>query len=217
MSKTPTGSGGATTKYVVAAVVLIAVAATLWLWQARLGPYVDTLTPRLVASAGAVALAVGLGVMYLWRRASLWRLRHAEHGAREALLAKTGQAADEANAKLARLTAVTLEWAVRAELVREDLRDVEEYMIHLAKRREIRRVLVARRDGLVIAATDKNLRHQRLDRVVEGLPPESSDIQSIRVDGRILRLIVPVMGLESRLGTLVFEYEQPDILLGSPA
>jgi hypothetical protein len=213
MSNTPTGSGGATAKYVVAAVVLSAVAgATIWLWRTRGGPYVDTLPPRLVASAGLVAVAAAVLALYLWRRASLWRLRRAEHAAREALLAKAGQAADEANAKLVGLVAVTLEWAVRAELVREDVRDVEEYMLHLAKRPGIRRVLVARRDGLVIAATDKKLRNQKLDRVVEGLPPESSDIHSAHAGGRLLRLVVPVMGLESRLGTLVLEYEHPDIL-----
>jgi hypothetical protein len=134
MSNTPTGSGGVTAKYVVAAVVLSAVAgATIWLWRTRGGPYVDTLPPRLVASAGLVAVAAAVLALYLWRRASLWRLRRAEHAAREALLAKAGQAADEANAKLVGLVAVTLEWAVRAELVREDVRDVEEYMLHLAK------------------------------------------------------------------------------------
>jgi len=80
------------------------------------------------------------------------------------------------NAKLVRLAAVTLEWAVRAELVREDLRDVEEYMLHLAKRQDLRRVLVARRDGQVIAATNKGLRNQKLDRIVAGLPSGVAEI-----------------------------------------
>lgn len=213
MSPTSPRPGSARWKYAAASVLVIAIiAVTIWLWRAHVGPYLDAQAPRWVAAVGAAALAVGVSVMYLWRRASLWRLRHAEHRAREALLARAGQAADEANTRLVRLAAITLEWAVRAELVREDLRDVEEYMIHLAKRREIRRVLVARRDGQIIAATDRALRGRKLDRVVEGLPVESAEIQSLPSSGRALRLVVPVMGLESRLGTLVWESDLPDIV-----
>jgi hypothetical protein len=220
MSKTPTRSEGGRAKFAVAAAVLLALAgAAAWFWWTYLGPYVDTLGPRPVAYAGVGLLALGLGAMYLWRRASLWRLRRGDRRTRQALLERARQAADDASAKLVDLAAVTLEWAVRAELMREDLRDVEEYMIQLAKRSEVHRVLVARRDGLVTAATDKTLRNQKLDRVVEGLPSESSDIQSVRLNNRILRLIVPVMGLESRFGTLVLECKQSDILstLGEPA
>jgi len=219
MSQTQTRTGGIKAKYVAFIVLPIAVGATIiWLWSTRLGPYIDTVPSRVIAYIGLATLVATCAGMYLWRRASLWRLRRAERTAREALLAKVLQTADEADAKLMRLAAVILAWSIRAEMVREDMRDVEEYMLSLAKRREIRRVLVARRDGLVIAATDKSLRNQKLNRVMDGLPTETSDIQSTRISGRILRLIVPVMGLESRLGTLVLEHEQPDVVaLGKAA
>jgi hypothetical protein len=195
----------------VVGILLLLLGGAVLLWWHQIGLYLDAIPSRQVAYVGAAAL-VALGViMYLWRRASLWRLRRTARRERESLLTGAAKAADDLLAQAAGLAGITLGWAIRAELVRDDLRDVEEYMLHVAKRPRVIRAVVARRDGVVIAATDKKLKSQRLDRVVGGLPPESSDTQSERPDDRTLRLVVPIMGLESRLGTLVFEYERPDL------
>gem|GEM_PF-5362616 len=196
---------------VVVLVLLLLLGGAALVWWREIGLYLDGIPSRQVAYVGTAAL-VALGViLYLWRRASLWRLRRTARREREALMTGAAKAADDLVAQAAGLAGITLEWAVRAELVRDDLRDVEEYMLHIAKRPRVIRALVARRDGVVIAATDKKLKSQQLDRVVGGLPAESSDAQSERPDEHTLRLVVPIMGLESRLGTLVFEYERPDL------
>ncbi|HTR78037.1 MAG TPA: hypothetical protein VMH39_07995, partial [Gemmatimonadaceae bacterium] len=175
------------------------------IWNVSLGPRLDALPPRTVAYFAFASTAAAIAVMYGWRRLSLWRSDRANRLAREAALTRASGVARNLVAEAVHLAAATLEWAVRAELVREDLRDVEEYMLQLAKVRRVSRAIVARRDGVVIAATGAGVKGQRLESVVRDLPPELADPQTQQPSERTLRLVFPIMGLDARIGTLVLE------------
>ncbi len=171
---------------------------------------VDAVPSRQVLYVASAALVASIAVMYAWRRASLWQLRRVGRQQREALLARAAALAETALSETASLAGVTLAWAVRAELMRDDLRDVEEYMLQLGKNARVRRAVVAGREGTVIASTDAALEGQRLDRIVEGSLEQRAEAQ--KTSEGLLRLVVPIMGLESRMGTLVVEYRGLDLV-----
>jgi hypothetical protein len=169
----------------------------------------ETAPPRLVAVTAAGVWAVSAGALYLWRRISLQKARSDNAAA----LARFSEAArtqfDGLVTQTIGLAAVTLGWAVRAEMVRDDQEDVQEYMQQLAKRPGVRRALVAKADGGVIAASDLDSRGRKLKEIIQDPPSEASAVQVLpRPDG-VMRLVIPVMGLEARLGTLIVEYERP--------
>ncbi|HEY4187448.1 MAG TPA: hypothetical protein VGP07_20395 [Polyangia bacterium] len=211
-SSTPDGRRGSRKGLRIAAALVTAalLAVAAYLWTTRLGPRIDSVSPRRIFLWALLVLFGCMVAMYGWRRGSLWRLRRGIQRERERLIERAIEVADALLGDAVRVVGVTLEWAVRAELIRDDLRDVEEYMSQLAKRPHLRQAMVAGADGLVIAASEPQLKGQRLDRVLADLPAPASDVQLSRGEG-FLRAVVPVMGLESRLGTLVFDYAVTDL------
>ena len=177
-------------------------------------PWMETAPPRSVAGWAAAVWIVSVGAIYLWRQISLRNARSANLAA----LARFSEAArsqfDGLVTQTIGLAAVTLGWAVRAEMMRDDLEDVQEYMQQLAKRPGVRRALVAKEDGGVIAASDLDSRGRKLKEAVQDPPPESSAVQVLPRPEGVLRLVIPVMGLEARLGTLIVEYERPVLPAG---
>ncbi len=176
--------------------------------RSRILVWVGSANPEALLFA---ALAVWAGTalaMYGWRRISLRRASGAARRAEKDLVARLQQDLDLAAEQSLDLAAVTTEWAVRAEMVRDDVEDIQEYMQRLVKRPHIRRALVASSDGTVIASGDRAERGESLARLVPELPVESAGIQKVAGAGEGRLVVVPVMGLESRLGTLVLEIEQ---------
>ena len=162
----------------------------------------------LLAIAGWGITALG---MYLWRVISLLRLRRASRRTATERQEVLQGHIDSAVAEAIELAAITTEWAVRAELVRDDVEDVQEYMQRLVKRPLIRRAFVAKADGIVVGAGDRSLRGKPITLLVPQLPTDLTKLQKNPLADEGLLFVVPVMGLESRLGTLILEIVRPHL------
>ena len=176
--------------------------------RSRILAWVGSANPEALLFTALGVWAGTAAAMYAWRRVSLVRSRAAARRAEQDLVARLQQDLDAAAEESLDLAAVTTEWAVRAEMVRDDVEDIQEYMQRLVKRPHIRRALVASSDGTVIASGDRAERGEPLARLVPELPAESAGIQKVAGAGEGQLVVVPVMGLESRLGTLVLEIER---------
>jgi hypothetical protein len=196
-------------------VIVAAVAITIAVAWQRILAAIRSARPEMLLLLAVAVWAGTVLAMYLWRVSSLARARKRARRAKTELVERLQRQSDAAVAEAIELAAATTEWAVRAELVRDDFEDVQEYMQHLAKRPHIRRAFVAKPDGTVIGAGDRRERGKSLASLVPNLPAEASSIQKISVGSGGLLFVVPVMGLESRLGTLVLEHERP-VFLAEP-
>jgi hypothetical protein len=181
---------------------------TIILWQQILAQIRAT-SPEMLLFVAVAAWAATVLAMYLWRVGSLLRARRTSRRSEEALRGRLQKDVDMAVAEAMELAAVTTEWAVRAELVRDDVEDVQEYMQRLVKQPRIRRALVAKVDGTVVGSGDRSQRGKAIGRLVSGLPAEMSVLQKVPVANDGTLFVVPVMGLESRLGTFVLEVARP--------
>jgi uncharacterized membrane protein affecting hemolysin expression len=182
-------------------------------WQ-RLLTHVRSTRPEMLVLLAVAVWAATVLVMYLWRMASLRRARGRGRKSEAMLCERWQRQTDMAVSGAIELAAIATEWAVRAELMRDDFEDIQEYMQRLAKRPHIRRAFVARRDGAIIGAGDRRQRGKPIAGLVPELPAESSSVQQVPVGDRGTLYVVPVMGLESRLGTLVLEHERPLLAAG---
>ena len=100
-----------------------------------------------------------------------------------------------------------LSWAVRGELIRHNLDQIDQYMNEIVRMKDTERVVLIGEDGQLLLSTDKRLEETK---GTEIFPKEILNLQKITVksdvDGRKL-LVVPVMGLNKKIATLVVSYK----------
>jgi hypothetical protein len=122
-------------------------------------------------------------------------------------LVKSHQAAMTARTReLLLVAALPLAWAVRAELLQKDYREVGVYFRQLVQQSTVDRAVLILPDGLVKVASDQKLEGRP---AAEALPGVAIDKDEPRVEqrGRQFLAVVPVMGLTSRLGVIVLGYD----------
>lgn len=98
-----------------------------------------------------------------------------------------------------------LAWAVRGELIRNNLDQVDQYFVELTRMPRVQRVVLAAPDGKLLVATDRKFLAQP---VTQLHPAEvlSTPQVTVQTTPQGYRLVIPVMGLNTRLGTVVLEY-----------
>jgi cobalamin synthase len=159
-----------------------------------------------------ILTAIGIAIIAWLAVSKGMAIRQVEQAAaaqRTELLAQAAAQQAQATRQALTMFAVPLAWAIRRELMADNLDQVDQYVTDLVKMKGFERVVVAKPDGTVVVASDrKNLgaafaslyaeRHLAADQVgTEETAP-----------GRWL-VVVPVMGLSARLGTLAIEYQAP--------
>ena len=108
------------------------------------------------------------------------------------------------------LFSMPLAWAVRSEAIREDYDQIEEYMLQLIKQRSIRAVVYVGKDGYVQLATDRKFQGEPVQSLYGQLTAAAeTKLESTEED---LRLMVPVLGDNERLGSLVVVFTRSALL-----
>jgi hypothetical protein len=104
-----------------------------------------------------------------------------------------------------------LSWAVRGELIRNNIDQIDQYLNEIVKMRDTERVVLVNEEGQLIVSTDKRLEETK---GTEIFPKEILSLQKITiksdVDGSKL-LVVPVMGLNKKIATVIISYKLPKL------
>lgn len=104
-----------------------------------------------------------------------------------------------------------LSWAVRGELIRNNIEQIDQYLSEIVKMKDTERVVLIGDDGQLLVSTDKRLEEAK---GIEIFPKEILNLQKITiksdVDGKKI-LVVPVMGLNKKIATVVVSYKLPKI------
>ncbi len=103
---------------------------------------------------------------------------------------------------------LVLSWAVRGELIRNNLDQISQYLNEIVKLKDTEKVVLIGDDGQLLISTDKRLEEAAGSELypAEVLNQQRITVKS-NVNGKKL-LVVPVMGLNTRLGTIVVSYNQ---------
>lgn len=181
-------------------------------------------------TAVKLPLWVGLALLILWAISFGWQSlaqKRLEAKLDTERAAMTAQAANDRQALLGQLRARTgaaseaslrefgtaLAWAVRGEMIRTNLDQVDQFFTEVVKLPGTERALLADADGKVVVSTDRRHLGVEASTVVppEALLPEVT-VRS-EADGTLL-LVVPVMGLNDRLGTVFVTRRSTDAFAG---
>ncbi|PXW87275.1 hypothetical protein C8R34_11158 [Nitrosomonas sp. Nm84] len=100
-----------------------------------------------------------------------------------------------------------LSWAVRGELIRHNLDQIDQYLSEIVKMKDTERVVLIDDEGQLLVSTDKRLEETK---GTELFPKEILNLQKVTVksdvDGKKI-LVVPVMGLNKKIATVVVSYK----------
>lgn len=133
---------------------------------------------------------------------------------RQALLATLRERTDNAADAALREFGMALAWAVRGEMIRNNLDQVDQFFTEVVRLPGTERVLLAGADGKIAVSTDRRHLGVEASTVV---PPEALALPQVTVrreaDGTVL-LVVPVMGLNDRLGTVFVTRRPADAFAG---
>lgn len=102
-----------------------------------------------------------------------------------------------------------LSWAVRGELIRSNLDQVDQYLNELVKMKDTDRVVLVSEQGKLLVSTDKRLEDENVSDLYPQEILKADKITVVtNVDDKKL-LVVPVMGLNNRIATIVVSYNPP--------
>lgn len=168
---------------------------------------------RLLIIVAAIGLAI-IGWLYVSKGMAVRQAEDTAAAQRAEMVKQaTAQHAETVKQSLT-MFSVPLAWAIRREMMADNLDQVDQYVTDLVKQKGFERMVVAKTDGAVAVASDrKNLgspfgslyaeRYLTLEQIsVEETSP-----------GKWL-VIVPILGLNARLGTVAIEYQAPALALG---
>lgn len=148
---------------------------------------------------GAVLLVAG--GMYAWRALSVNALSKTHQEREQMMVERSRTVIDSVRADANLRDARLLGWAIRSEALRNNMEQIEQYLMAYVKEPAVQRVSFIGPDGLVKVSTDGKLLGQAM-----GLPSAGDGPTTSVAEGRQMTY-VPVFGVESQLGTILIEKE----------
>jgi len=104
------------------------------------------------------------------------------------------------------LFAVPLAWSVRKELIKQNYEQIDDYFGQLIKRKGFSLIMLVDPSGIVRVSTDRKIQGNSFTLRYPGFRLDHMATVSYRVvEGQSL-FLVPVMGLNEKIGTVAFLY-----------
>lgn len=104
------------------------------------------------------------------------------------------------------LFAVPLAWSVRKELIKQNYEQIDEYFSQLIKRKGFGLIMLVDPSGLVKVSTDRKIQGSSFYRFYPDFRLDATGTVSYRVQEGESLYLVPVMGLNEKIGTIAFLY-----------
>jgi hypothetical protein len=179
--------------------------------------------PRSLASrlliyttVGAIIVLILLVLgMYIWKNSEVRNLEQKIDIRQAEMTEERHHALDVQAQNMLRLAAIPLAWAVRTEVMRGDLSRVDDYFRDFVREPGVQSVLLIDKDNKIALASNRKLETLPANKVVSQAILDAQDTVIERPDS-ILRLGVPIMSFNEKLGILVVDYRLQDRQISKP-
>lgn len=144
-----------------------------------------------------ILLVVGLGI-YFYKD---YQLNHLKKD----LSAQADSALVSQNNAMLKLSAKPLIWAIRSEMLRNNLDEINVFNTDLVKEKNVMEVTLLNAVGKIINSTDKKLEGTMAQELYLNYL-KTDTVQVFNLSDSTSRLIAPVMGYQSKLGVVILNY-----------
>lgn len=110
----------------------------------------------------------------------------------------------------------TFVWAVRAEMIRGNLDQVDQYFRQLVKAENIKEIQLVDPQGTIILATNKKLEEKPFEEYNSDEFLSQDNVLTVFAPDNTIRISSPVMSFNSRLGTVFMIYQPTDKFANNP-
>lgn len=145
-----------------------------------------------------VLLVLGVGIYFY----QSYQLNHLKKN----LSAQADSALLHQNQAMLKMSAKPLVWAIRGEMLRNNLDEINVFNTDLVKEKNVREVTLLNSEGKIINSTDKKLEGTMATETYMQYWKTDS-VQVFSLNDSTSRLIAPVMGYQSKLGVIVLSYQ----------
>ena len=133
---------------------------------------------------------------------------------RKAILEKANIELKNKNHEMMALLCKPLVWAIRAELLRNNLEQVDIFTSDLVKEKNFKSITLVEPSGNIIISTNKKLEGQPASALFDTAILSTDSTVVISMENGELLVASPVMGYDKRLGTLVINYNPENFNIG---
>lgn len=158
-----------------------------------------------------VVLLVSLAGMYLWKTIAEKNVREEQESRRLQWVETTRQTITEKTRHFLRLATIPLVWAIKAEMLKENYEQINEFLIQFVKEPHIKQILVAKIDGMVVVATDKKLEGAAFSSLYPGEFLEKNETVVAEDEKGNILIVSPIMAFNRKLGIFFMVYEPEKI------
>ena len=171
---------------------------------------------KKIMLALAVALLLVVVGMYFWKSSTvsavenkLVEVQAEQVQQRTDLIARARQLDERSDVDALKRFSTPLAWAIRRELMAANLDQVDQYLSELVQMPGFQSAILANPEDKVIVATDRKKLADPFSTIYPAQYLQAKDVQVEPASGGGLRAIIPIMGLNQQLATLVVEYTSP--------
>jgi len=164
----------------------------------------------LLHAVVVVVLAVALVALAITHLVEVARVEDRAAADRAALVEKATSALDAQTSALLRLSALPLGWAIRDALLKDDLTSADTYLQRIVHERNVTGAALIGADGKVRLASNRKLETHSAAEAFPGIAINQESPMVVPTT-KALNVVVPIMGYDRKLGTLIFSYARPSM------
>lgn len=160
----------------------------------------------LITIGVALILLISL---WIWKSVETSGIRNASEKEKQNLKEQATSKIAEVHKQHLLLLAKPFVWAVRTELMQGNRNQVNLYLNDMVKEKNFQQIAIADNKGKIIASTNKKDEGQPLSSIASAGSLNSNNTNIETQSDSTLVMTSPVMGFNSRLGTLLIRYTIP--------
>ena len=152
-----------------------------------------------------VALVLLIGI-WIWKSIEIKNIRSKAESDYQELKGQAIRGIIASKEEQLKLLAKPYVWAVRAELMKGNINQVNLYALDMIKEKNIMRIAIANDSGMIVSSTNKKDEGKPFSSIGEAVDLNLNDTRVENKGDSVLIVTSPIMGFDKRLGTLFIKY-----------
>lgn len=159
-----------------------------------------------VIIVGILLLLIFVAVLWVWKQVQINNLRAESSKQFEQFEKEAQRAVVNSHEQHLRILAKPFAWAVRTEMMKNNMSQVNQYTNELIKEKNIHSIMIVDANGKIVTSTNKKWEGKFYFTIGEEALLKNDSTVVKNVKDSILIMSSPIMGLNNRLGTLMVTY-----------